>query len=153
MLGAGSGLAPFRGFIQERAVQLAAGRKLAPALLFMGCRSSTRDRIYADELDTWAKAGAVEVRYAFSKEWERSEGCRYVQDRMLKDKEDVLRMWRDGAKVFVCGGPDVSAGIGDAARLLLRESRKKQGEEMTEGEAEEWFQLRRNERFVVDVFA
>ena len=113
MLGAGSGIAPFRGFIQERATQIAAGRKVAPALMFMGCRSRTKDRLYADEIDAWVEAGAVDVRYAFSKEPEKSQGCKYIQDRLLKDKEDVLRMWGDGAKVFTCGGPEVSSSIGE----------------------------------------
>ena len=153
MFGAGTGYAPFRGFIQERAMQLAAGRTVAPALLFLGCRFSTKDRIYAEELDAWAKAGAVDVRYAFSKEPEKSEGCKYVQDRMLKDKEDVTKLWRDGAKVFTCGGPDVSSGIGQAAKALLVENAKARGEGMTDEQVEEWFRQRRNERFVVDVFA
>ena len=153
MFGAGTGLAPFRGFVQERATQLAAGRNLAPALLFMGCRSSTKDRLYAEEMDAWAKAGAVDVRYAFSQEPENSEGCKYVQERLLKDKEDVLRLWRAGAKVFTCGGPQVSSRIGDAAKAVLLESAKERGEKMTEEQVEEWFRQRRNERYVVDVFA
>lgn len=154
MFGAGTGLAPFRGFIQERAIQLEAGRKLAPALMFMGCRSETADRLYAEELDAWCKAGAVDVRYAFSKDSKSSKGCKYVQNRILEDKEDVLRMWRSGAKVFVCGGPEVSTGISDVAKLLLMEKREEHfGEMMTEEQAEEWFRQRRNERYVVDVFA
>ena len=153
MFGAGTGLAPFRGFVQERATQLAAGRNLAPALLFMGCRSSTKDRLYAEEMDAWAKAGAVDVRYAFSQEPENSEGCKYVQERLLKDKDDVLRLWRAGAKVFTCGGPQVSSRIGDAAKAVLLESAKERGEKMTEEQVEEWFRQRRNERYVVDVFA
>lgn len=154
MFGAGTGLAPFRGFIQERAIQLAAGRKLAPALMFMGCRSESTDRLYAEEMDAWAKAGAVDIRYAFSKDHKSSKGCKYVQNRILEDKEDVLRMWRNGAKVFVCGGPEVSTGISNAAKLMLMEKREERfGEKMTEEQAEEWFAQRRNERFVVDVFA
>ena len=153
MLGAGTGLAPFRGFIQERAIQISAGRTLAPALLFMGCRSGTKDRLYADEIDSWIKTGAVDVRYAYSREPEKSEGCKHVQERIVKDKEDVLRMWHEGAKVFICGGPAVSSGVGDAAKLLLLESHEARGEIMTEEQASEWFRQRRNQRYVVDVFA
>lgn len=153
LFGAGTGYAPFRGFLQERAVQNAAGRILAPALLFLGCRSQTKDRLYADEIDAWIKDGVVDVRYAFSREPENSKGCKYVQDRMLVDKDDVLRMWRAGAKVFVCGGPEVSTGIGGAAKHLLMESGTNNGQVMTEEEVEEWFGERRNERYVVDVFA
>jgi cytochrome P450/NADPH-cytochrome P450 reductase len=153
MIGAGSGIAPFRGFIQERAIQIKAGRKVGPTLMFMGCRSEADDRLYADEIDSWVKMGALDVRYSFSKEPEKSEGCKYVQDRMVKDKEDVLRLWGDGAKLFLCGAPEVSSGVGEVAKLLLLESHQEKGQELTEEQVSDWFRARRNERFVVDVFA
>ncbi len=64
---AGSGLAPFRGFVQERAAQIAAGRDLAPALLFFGCRGPAVDDLYRSEFDKWAAMGAVDVRRAYSR--------------------------------------------------------------------------------------
>ena len=152
MFGAGSGIAPFRGFIQERAIQINAGRSVAPALMFMGCRFSSKDRLYAEEIDAWAKLGAVDVRYAFSQESKSSKGCKYVQDRLLKDKEDVLRMWHEGAKIFTCGGPSMSSAVADVAKSLLLESQEAKGVTMTEDQANEWFRARRNERYVIDVF-
>ncbi|KAF8857384.1 cytochrome P450 [Acephala macrosclerotiorum] len=61
---AGIGLAPFRGFIQQRAMISAASpnRPFAPALLFVGCRSSASDHLYASEFDAWIKAGVVRSR-------------------------------------------------------------------------------------------
>jgi len=55
MFCAGTGLAPFRGFVQPHAIQMQASphSTLAPALLFVGCRSSLKDRLYATELDEW----------------------------------------------------------------------------------------------------
>ncbi|KAK3675030.1 hypothetical protein LTR78_004963 [Recurvomyces mirabilis] len=155
MLGAGTGLAPFRAFIQERATQVAAGRSLAPAMMFMGCRSSDTDRLYASEIDAWAAAGTVDVRYAFSRdpEHELASGCKYISDRMLRDKDDVRKLWRAGAKVFTCGSPAVSESVGRAAIQILKGARADKGERMTDEEAKKWFAERRNERFVVDVFA
>ena len=49
MIGPGSGVAPFRGFIQERAAQAQAGEKVGPTILFYGCRRSTEDFLYKDE--------------------------------------------------------------------------------------------------------
>ena len=152
MIGAGSGIAPFRGFIQERAIQMEAGRKIGPTLMFMGCRSETADRLYADEIDAWTKMGAVDVRYAFSRDAKKSEDCKYVQDRVVKNREDLLCLWRDGAKLFLCGSPDVSSGVAEASKLILLESQQERGETMTEEQANDWFRARRNERFVVDVF-
>ncbi|KXT12132.1 hypothetical protein AC579_7501 [Pseudocercospora musae] len=153
VFGAGTGIAPFRGFIQERAQQIAAGRTLAPAIMYMGCRSSSSDRLHSDEMDRWTKLGAVDIKYAFSQESHASEGCRYIQDRVWKEREDVIALWRAGAKVFVCGGPAVSEGLGDVSQKLLLESIKSRGQEMSDEEAEKWFQDRRNVRYVVDVFA
>jgi cytochrome P450/NADPH-cytochrome P450 reductase len=72
---------------------------------------------------------------------------------MVKDKEDVLRLWGDGAKLFLCGAPEVSSGVGEVAKLLLLESHQEKGQELTEEQVSDWFRARRNERFVVDVFA
>jgi hypothetical protein len=62
-------------------------------------------------------------------------------------------MWRDGAKFFICGSPALSTGVSDVSKLLLLESQQDEGQKMTEEQAGEWFRARRNERFVVDVFA
>jgi cytochrome P450/NADPH-cytochrome P450 reductase len=53
MICAGTGVAPFRGFVQERAAQVEAGRKLAPALLVVGCRSPEQDELYREDFDKW----------------------------------------------------------------------------------------------------
>lgn len=153
MICAGTGLAPFRGFVEDRAKQQEAGRSLAPALLFIGCRDPEKDALYADELAEWARKGVVDVRYAFSRTPEKSEGCKYVQDRLLKDGEDARKLWQAGAHMFVCG----SGAIGDAIKQVFIEAtvkgKKAQGESMTWEEAEAFFNSLRNERFATDVFA
>lgn len=76
----GSGFAPMRGFIQERAEQKASGRSTGKMLLFFGCRSPNTDFLYSDsDLVEWIKKGVVDVRPAFSRLSEDSEGCKYVQ--------------------------------------------------------------------------
>lgn len=81
MFCAGAGIAPMRGFIQERAVQRAMGRDVAKMLLFFGCRAPDQDFLYADtDLAEWTKLGVVDVRPAFSRSMSQSEGCKYVQE-------------------------------------------------------------------------
>ena len=153
MVCAGSGLAPFRGFVQERAMQLSAGRILAPALLFIGCRHPDKDALYAEELAQWAEQGAVDVRYAFSRCPERSEGCKYVQDRLWHDRKEARELWEKGARFYVCGSGAVGDGVGEAIMRVYREGKEEKGEEYKEEDGKAWFRGLRNERFVSDVFA
>ncbi|KAK3943363.1 cytochrome P450 [Diplogelasinospora grovesii] len=156
MFCAGSGLAPFRGFVQERAVLVREGkRRLAPALLFIGCRSSRNDRLYAKEVDEWAKEGIVDVRYAFSREpdHELAAGCKKTPERMVKDREDVFKLFAAGAKVYVCGSGEFAKDLGTAARKMVMAKVREEGDETSEEELERWFSERRNERFVADVFS
>lgn len=81
MFCAGSGLAPMRGFLQERAVQKRSGRDVATSLLFFGCRAPTQDFLYSDsDLKEWAKLGVVDIRPAFARVSDESLGCKYVQE-------------------------------------------------------------------------
>lgn len=81
MVCAGSGLAPLRGFLQERAMQKQAGREVAKSLLFFGCRAPGEDFLYGEtDLKEWSELGIVDVRPAFSRSSGESQGCRYVQE-------------------------------------------------------------------------
>ncbi|KAK1915854.1 hypothetical protein P3342_003669 [Pyrenophora teres f. teres] len=153
MIAAGTGLAPFRGFIQERAAQVAAGRNLAPAILFYGCRTPTTDLIYADLLKRWEDMGAVSIRYAFSRQSEDSHGCKYVQDRVYHDRADVIKLFDAGAKLFVCGSRNVGNGVQETLIRVAKERHfEKEGVEADDAKARAWFDELRNERFATDVF-
>ena len=81
MFCAGSGLAPMRGFIQERALQKEAGRDVGKVTLFYGCRSPDMDYLYSmTDLAEWTKLGFLDVRPAFSRAAEKSEGCPHIQE-------------------------------------------------------------------------
>jgi cytochrome P450/NADPH-cytochrome P450 reductase len=81
MFCAGSGLAPMRGFIQERAIQKTSGRNIGKMLLFFGCQDPDKDYLYSNtDLKAWVDLGVVDVRPAFSTRPEASEGCRHVQE-------------------------------------------------------------------------
>lgn len=153
----GSGIAPFRGFVQERATLIAEGGKsLAPAVLFAGCRRPGRDQLYKEELEAWAALGAVDVRWVFSQHHEEAEGeegrCRYVQDRMLKDREDIDRLWLEGARFYICGSKSLAKGIGAVARKLIAAGAKRNGKDYTPEEVDAFVKRMRNERFVTDIF-
>jgi cytochrome P450 / NADPH-cytochrome P450 reductase len=113
MIGPGTGLAPFRGFLQERAALKAAGQTLGPAILFFGCRDPGQDYLYADELKAFAAEGIAELHTAFS----RGDGPKtYVQHLVAAQKDRVWSLIERGAIVYVCGDggkmePDVKAAL------------------------------------------
>lgn len=151
----GSGIAPFRGFCQERATLIAeGGKRLAPAVLFAGCRRPGRDQLYQEELEAWAKLGAVDVRWVFSQQHAEGgeDGCRYVQDRMLRDREDIDRLWLEGARFYICGSKSLAKGIGAVARRLIAAGAKRNGKDYTPEEVNAFVKRMRNERFVTDIF-
>ncbi|KAF4306958.1 Cytochrome P450 [Botryosphaeria dothidea] len=153
MVAAGSGLAPFRGFVQERAAQIGAGRKLAPATLFYGCRFPGKDDLYRDQFDEWEQRGVVQVRRAFSRAQQESEGCRYVQERLWESSKEVTELWEAGAKVFVCGSGAVGQAVGKVCCEIALERQLELGKETNLERVEKWFEGIRNDRFATDVFA
>ena len=152
MVCSGTGLAPFRAFVQERAKQMEAGRQLAPAMLFIGCRHHERDCLYHSELEHFKSIGAVDVRYAFSTEPEKSEGCKYVQHRLRKDIDEAQQLWEKGARIYVCGSSAVGEGVREVVMQRYAEEAEKEGKAKTTTEVEEWFKGIRNERYASDVF-
>lgn len=152
MVGAGTGIAPFRGFVQERAAQVGAGRTIAPALLFIGCRDPEKDELYRAEFDKWEAMGAIKIFRAYSKKPEASNGHKYVQDQVLANKDEVLDLWRKGSKVFVCGSRSLDISICETSRKLYVEREREKGNEVSEQDAEAWFDGLRNARFATDVF-
>ncbi|MEM7799270.1 MAG: cytochrome P450, partial [Chloroflexota bacterium] len=95
MVCAGSGLAPFRGFIQERAEQKAGGLDVGKAILYFGCDHPEVDYLYEDELKTWEETEVVEVRPTFSNRPDR--GIQFVQHRIWEDRELLKGLYQAGA--------------------------------------------------------
>jgi cytochrome P450/NADPH-cytochrome P450 reductase len=139
LVAAGSGLAPFRGFIEERAARAATGERPGPALLYFGCDHPQVDWLYRDELAAWQDQGVVSVRPTF---WKAPEGgLTFVQDRLWAERDEVRALLDAGARVLVCGdgarmAPAVKATV---AKLL--------------GGDEAMATLERAGRYVADVFS
>jgi cytochrome P450/NADPH-cytochrome P450 reductase len=148
MIGPGTGLAPFRGFLQERAALKAGGAEVGDALLFFGCRHPRQDFIYEDELRGFERQGVARLSTAFS----RVEGqpkC-HVQGEIYARRDEVWRMIEDGAAVFVCG--DASRMAPDVRRTFAAIYREKTG--AGEAEAESWLdEMAAHNRYLVDVWA
>jgi cytochrome P450/NADPH-cytochrome P450 reductase len=152
MFCAGTGLAPFRGFIQERAMQIQAGRNLAPAYLFIGCAHPEKDALFKDELAQWEKDSIVQLFYAYSKASDLSKGCRHVQDRLWAEKESMVEVFNKGAKLYVCGSSMVGEGVASMTKRIYQDSAEANGGSKSDEEVEGWFQSIKGERYASDVF-
>lgn len=147
MVGPGTGLAPFRGFLQERAALKAKGTRLGKSLLFFGCRTRD-DFLYRDELRAWANQGITEVSTAYS----RIEGQpkTYVQDQIRAHADEVWLMIQDDAVIYVCGDagrmePDVRKAF-----VAIYQERTGAGEQ----QAIDWLaHMARANRYLADVWA
>jgi cytochrome P450 / NADPH-cytochrome P450 reductase len=147
MIGPGTGLAPFRGFLQERAALKAAGQPVGPALLFFGCRHPQQDFIYEDELRAFEVQGVVKLVTAFSRLGEKK--C-YVQDELYARRDEVWALLEAGAVVYVCG--DASRMAADVRRKFVMIYAEKAG--VNEAAAEQWLnELTAQQKYLVDVWA
>ena len=149
MVCAGTGLAPFHGFVQERAIQAQNGRSVGPALLFFGCDHPDVDYLYRDELAAWEQAGVVSVRPAFYKAPQGD--VTFVQHRLWQDRADVAELFQRGAHVYVCGdGKHMAPAVRDTFLRIYQEAVG-----VTREQAEAWADKieRESGRYVSDVFA
>jgi len=147
MIGPGTGLAPFRGFLQERAAMKAKGQALGPSMLFFGCRNPEQDFLYADELKGFADQGITELHVAFSR---ASTPKSYVQDVIAAHKDAVWKLIEAGAVIYVCG--DGSKMEPDVKRVLTTIYRERSGAD--EAAALAWIdKMGTQNRYVLDVWA
>lgn len=103
MIGPGTGVAPFRGFLQRRRAQIARGGVApGPCWLFFGCRRAEEDYLYREDLESFAADGTLtELSLAFSRETEEKV---YVQRRIAERAGEVgALIAAPNARVFVCG--------------------------------------------------
>lgn len=150
MLAAGTGIAPMRAFIQERAaIRRAGARNLGPAILFFGCRHPDKDYIYRAELTEWAKEGVVDVIPCFSRPDDRGQQKgQYVPEALWEHRDRVWEMFRNGGRIYVCGS---ASRLGRSSAQMCKQIwREKTGE--SELEADLWLEKIKAVRYVSDVY-
>ncbi|RIW32034.1 cytochrome P450 [Bacillus salacetis] len=148
MVGPGTGIAPFRGFLQARSIQKQKGAALGEAVLYYGCRHPELDYLYRSELEEADNQGIVSVRTAYS----RVEGQpkTYVQDIMKQDADQLLALLDKGAHLYICG--DGSRMAPEVETTLMEAYQEKHGVE--EQESKQWLAALQDEgRYAKDVWA
>lgn len=143
MVGPGTGIAPFRSFIQERAVTEAIGR----SWLFFGGQHAASDFLYQDELEQFQKDRVLtRLVTAFSRDTAQKV---YVQHRMLENSKELFEWLKNGAYFYVCGDKQYMAKDVDNTLISIIE---KEGA-MTLEEAEAYVnEMRKQGRYQRDVY-
>ncbi|MDD2863095.1 MAG: sulfite reductase subunit alpha [Methylococcales bacterium] len=143
MVGPGTGIAPFRAFLQERHTRGAKGKNW----LFFGDRNAATDFIYRDELEVMQKDGLLNcLDLAFSRDQEEKI---YVQDKMREHGAELFAWLEQGGYFFVCGdayhmAKDVDKALHD---VIATHGNK------TEQQAIDYVnQLKKDKRYVRDVY-
>lgn len=143
MVGPGTGIAPFRAFLQEREFRKATGKNW----LFFGDRNAATDFIYREEIEAMQASGLLtRLDLAFSRD--QAEKI-YVQDRMLEHGAELYAWLEQGGYFFVCG--DAYRMAKDVDQALLDVIRIHGNKSATEA-ADYVNQLKKDKRYVRDVY-
>ena len=151
MVGPGTGVAPFRGFLRRRRTTLKTfpAEAAGPCVLYFGCRRSDVDYLYRDDLEGFAKDGTLSrLRIAFSRDAPNPRV--YVQDLIDADAAELVPLLlQEDAHVFICGDGGAMATAVDQA---LRRALMRAGGLSEEDAATHLLKMTRAGRFVRDVW-
>ncbi|MBQ4834410.1 assimilatory sulfite reductase (NADPH) flavoprotein subunit [Pseudoalteromonas sp. MMG010] len=143
MIGPGTGIAPFRAFLQERDVREASGKNW----LFFGNPHFTQDFLYQVEIQGYLKSGLLnKVDVAFSRD--QAEKV-YVQDKLRSNSKDVFAWLEAGAHLYICGDANrMAKDVHNALIDIIKENTNKSHED-----AEQYLKdLRSANRYQKDVY-
>ena len=147
LIGPGTGIAPFRAFVQERAERAAGGSATGKTWLFFGNQHFTSQFLYQTEWQAALKSGALtRLSLAFSRDQKERI---YVQQRLREQAKDVYDWLERGAAIYLCGdakqmAPDVHAALRE---IIAKQSGK------GDAHADDYLdRLRENGRYRRDVY-
>lgn len=143
MVGPGTGIAPFRAFLEERQSTAATGKNW----LFFGNPHAATDYLYQEQLEQFFKDGVLErIDTAFS----RDQGKKiYVQDRMLEQGADLWKWLEQGAAFYVCGDASrMAKDVDHALQQLIQQHGGKNEEQAAAYVA----QMKKDKRYQRDVY-
>jgi sulfite reductase (NADPH) flavoprotein alpha-component len=128
MAGLGTGLAPFRAFVQYRAQQKAQGKEIGAILLYMGSRHQREEYLYGEEWEAYLSAGVITLLgCAFSRDQPTKI---YIQDRMRETMRHVVKAYiKEEGSFYLCGPtwpvPDVTDVLMEAIGVDAKQSGRK----------------------------
>jgi len=148
MVGPGTGLAPFRGFIQERSQNREEGKTVGDTILYFGCRKKNEDYIYQEELEEYERNGTLKLRLAFSREQEKKV---YVTHLLHEDSDMIWNaIGENKGHFYLCG--DAKNMATDVRNILMNILMTKGS--MNEKEAQAYIKkMEAQKRYSADVWS
>uniref|UniRef100_A0A1A9WZ84 NADPH--cytochrome P450 reductase n=1 Tax=Glossina brevipalpis TaxID=37001 RepID=A0A1A9WZ84_9MUSC len=148
MVGPGTGVAPFRGFIQERQHLRDEGKQVGESILYYGCRKKSEDFIYEEELEEYVEKGTLTLKTAFSRDQQKKI---YVTH-LLEQDADLL--WRvlgeNNGHFYICG--DAKNMAVDVRNILVKILKTKGN--MSESDAVQYLKkMEAQKRYSADVWS
>lgn len=149
MAGLGTGLAPFRAFVQHRALEKSQGKEIGSVLLYMGSRHQREEYCYGEEWEAYQEAGVITLLgRAFSRDQPEKI---YIQDRMRQTLPEIIQAYtQEEGAFYLCGPtwpvPDVTAVLEEA---IAADAKNKGKKVETRKEIEK---LKDEERYVLEVY-
>ncbi|KAK1565897.1 uncharacterized protein LY79DRAFT_585157 [Colletotrichum navitas] len=157
MVAAGTGIAPFRAFVHERARLASIGRAVGPMLLFFGCQNQS-DCLFFDEFAELASKHASQFPLRIYTAFSRPVSCdsgpleqkAYVQDKLFDHRQSVMKnMLEEDAALYVCGSTTMAKGVREVLLQTAMSMRQ-----WSSSEAEQWRQERKKaSRWQEDVWS
>lgn len=129
MIGPGTGLAPFRGFIQERNFVREEGKPVGETILYFGCRKKSEDFLYQEELDDYVAKGVLKLHVAFSRDQPQKVYVTHLLEQNAEELWSVLG--ENNGHLYVCG--DARSMARDVHDIVLKVVQEKGN--MTEAQA------------------
>ncbi|MCP3032562.1 bifunctional cytochrome P450/NADPH--P450 reductase [Halobacillus sp. A1] len=147
LVGPGTGIAPFRGFIQARHVMQQEGKTLGSAHLYFGCRHPEQDFLYEKELKEAESLGLIELHSAFSRQDQEKV---YVQHLMRKNAQTIISLLDQGGHLYICGdGSKMAPEVADTLIRCYQDLHQTSSQEATA-----WLEgLEQSGRFAKDVWS
>lgn len=151
MAGLGTGLAPFRAFVQQRALEKSQGKQIGSVLLYMGSRHQREEYCYGEEWEAYQASGVITL---LGRAFSRDQPYKiYIQDRMRETIDEIVQAYiKEEGAFYLCGPtwpvPDVTQVLEEA---IVREAVQRGEKKKVDG-AKEIMKLKDDGRYVLEVY-
>lgn len=149
MAGLGTGLAPFRAFVQYRAMQKAQGKDIGAILLYLGSRHQREEYLYGEEWEAYLDAGVITLLgAAFSRDQPQKI---YIQDRMRQTINDIIKAYiEQEGSFYLCGPTWPVPDVTDVLKEAIAAEAKMSGKKVDS--TKEIDRLKEDGRYVLEVY-